>query len=897
MLLLIGYCSSEHYSSETLFTSRNCCSREGMEAKSFEEGLAEARQDFSLARQDFTLASEKFHKSIKAAIKKEINQEGQVDFLGVQLNQRSPNRKGDPLSPFLFILVMESLHLSFQKVVNAGLYKGVVLDNSLQISHLFYADDVVFIGQWCDSNISTIIRVLDCFFQRINLHKSKIMGIAFDNSLVTQAANSIGCLTLSPLFQYLGVNIGSHMSRIKSWDIVLNKVQGRLSKWKLKDKGGMGVSSFFALNRALIFKWIWRFHSQGFSLWSRVIKAIHGVDGKLGYHIKPSASSNWIDIVRTLSILLNKGIDLLGYIKKKVGNGEKTLFWYEPWKGDVSFNNLFPRLFALELDKKISVAGKMAQPSLITSFRRNPRSGTEASQMAMLTSLLEGICLPNMLDRWCWSLSGDEEFSVSSARILIDDKTLGTVGSKTHWCKYVPLKVNILSWRVKLNNLPTRLNLSRRGMDIQSILCPSCNLAVESTNHIFFSCPMMKDLYKSISRWWDVNLLNLSSYDDWWEWFSSLRLSSKLKLLMEGVFKKKVKAWCASKGTIPYFETSAKEGTNVEAAFQCIATNALKNEPEEENGNRVQATVRNKKISKFQLLMKVHVTESPIFPASPTDFEYLRSGMRYMIHNEVACLMLGRNPIRNRLKLKVKVKLMAMERINKFIPKPKNPKPSAKEHPSKDDTCHHCKEVGHCKRNCPAYLAELIKKKNTKRVKHYLDSIYLWHYRLAYISKKRIEKLQQEGLLKSTDDESFDQCLSCLSGKMTRKFFSHHPKRATDLLGIIHTNVCGPLKHVSRQGASYFITFMNDYSRYGYVYLLKHKYKVFETFKVFKNEVENQLGKAIKALRSDRGGEYISQEFKDYLKACGIVQQLTPPYTPQHNGVSERRNHTLLDMV
>ncbi|GJU23714.1 retrotransposon protein, putative, ty1-copia subclass [Tanacetum coccineum] len=66
---------------------------------------------------------------------------------------------------------------------------------------------------------------------------------------------------------------------------------------------------------------------------------------------------------------------------------------------------------------------------------------------------------------------------------------------------------------------------------------------------------------------------------------------------------------------------------------------------------------------------------------------------------------------------------------------------------------------------------------------------------------------------------------------------------------------------------------------------------------VFKNGVENQLGKTINALRSDRGGEYISQEFKDYLKACGIVQQLTPPFTPQHNSVSERRNHTLLDMV
>ncbi|GJV34434.1 retrotransposon protein, putative, ty1-copia subclass [Tanacetum coccineum] len=120
---------------------------------------------------------------------------------------------------------------------------------------------------------------------------------------------------------------------------------------------------------------------------------------------------------------------------------------------------------------------------------------------------------------------------------------------------------------------------------------------------------------------------------------------------------------------------------------------------------------------------------------------------------------------------------------------------------------------------------------STKRVKHNLDSTYLWHCRLAHISM------------------------------MTRKSFPHHPERVADLLGIIHTGVCGPLRHVSRQGASYFITFTDDYSRY------------------------------------DRGGEYISQEFKDYLKEYGIVQQLTPPYTPQHNRVSERRNHTLLDMV
>ena len=78
---------------------------------------------------------------------------------------------------------------------------------------------------------------------------------------------------------------------------------------------------------------------------------------------------------------------------------------------------------------------------------------------------------------------------------------------------------------------------------------------------------------------------------------------------------------------------------------------------------------------------------------------------------------------------------------------------------------------------------------------------------------------------------------------------------------------------------------------------MRHKSESFEKFKLFKNEVQNQLGKNIKTLRSDRGGEYLSQNFDDHLKDCGIVSQLTPPGTPQWNGVSKRRNRTLLDMV
>ena len=89
----------------------------------------------------------------------------------------------------------------------------------------------------------------------------------------------------------------------------------------------------------------------------------------------------------------------------------------------------------------------------------------------------------------------------------------------------------------------------------------------------------------------------------------------------------------------------------------------------------------------------------------------------------------------------------------------------------------------------------------------------------------------------------------------------------------------------------------DDLSRYGYIYLMKHKSETFEKFKEFQSEVENHRDKKIKFLRSDRGDKYLSYEFGLQLKQCGIVSQLTPPGTPQRYGVSKHHNRTLLDMV
>ena len=109
--------------------------------------------------------------------------------------------------------------------------------------------------------------------------------------------------------------------------------------------------------------------------------------------------------------------------------------------------------------------------------------------------------------------------------------------------------------------------------------------------------------------------------------------------------------------------------------------------------------------------------------------------------------------------------------------------------------------------------------------------------------------------------------------------------------------MCGPFRSCTRDANQSYVTFTDGYNKYGYIYLIKHKSKTFEKFKEFKHEVKNQLGRKIQMLRFDRVGEYLSIDFLDYLKECGIVSQLTPPRTTQLNGVAARRNRTLLDMV
>eukprot|EP00253_Pinus_taeda_P017328 PITA_17328 len=151
--------------------------------------------------------------------------------------------------------------------------------------------------------------------------------------------------------------------------------------------------------------------------------------------------------------------------------------------------------------------------------------------------------------------------------------------------------------------------------------------------------------------------------------------------------------------------------------------------------------------------------------------------------------------------------------------------------------------------------SEALHKDNRKRKLTCEKSATLWHKRLGHISMKRVERLVSNDILQPLDFTNLSDCVNCIKGKQTNKR-KYDAKRCNDVLELIHTNICGPFPKATRNGDRYFITFIDDYSRYGHIYLIKEKAEALDVFIKFKTEVELQLNKRIKSIRSDHGGEY-----------------------------------------
>nr|GFA78668.1 RNA-directed DNA polymerase, eukaryota, reverse transcriptase zinc-binding domain protein [Tanacetum cinerariifolium] len=238
---------------------------------------------------------------------------------------------------------------------------------------------------------------------KINLCKSKIMGVNVEGSYVNQTAVKLGCQVLTSPFIYLGTKVGGTMSWVQAWQEVVEKVKTRLSKWKMKtlsiggrffngheigskkvswvkwnnvltDKksGGLGVSSLYALNRGLMIKWLWKLFVHKDSIWTKVITAIHGVNGNVNSSGGKAGRSCWLSIVDEVRALHKKAEEKLadhaGYLLwmkfglfiKKIDGSRAVL------------KDLFPQMFALENMKEVTVSSKLNGDNLADFFRRNP---------------------------------------------------------------------------------------------------------------------------------------------------------------------------------------------------------------------------------------------------------------------------------------------------------------------------------------------------------------------------------------------------------------------------------------------------------------------------------------------------------------------------------------------
>ncbi|GJX37653.1 putative RNA-directed DNA polymerase, eukaryota, reverse transcriptase zinc-binding domain protein [Tanacetum coccineum] len=417
-------------------------------------------------------------------------------------------RQGDPLSPFLFIIVIEGLHMALSEASHSGLIHGIKIGSSnITLSHIFYADDVVITTYWSPLDMDNIIRVLQVFYfasgLKINIHKSNVYGVGVSDNEVHSMANNIGCSSGSFPFIYLGLPIGANMNLMVSWKVLLDRFDARLSKWKanLLSIGGhltliklvLGSLRIYYLSIFKVPESVLKLLEKKIAsfFWGgnhdvKVFKAFHGQEGGFGLNENYS-NGIWSKIVGSSNYLHSNAI---------LPSDSIRLFW-------------------LEQDKDCFISDRFKDNQWTWNWSRSIIGDRHSAYLKDIINEISLTEFSSERDVCYWSIANDDMFSVISTRQHIDSHFLFALDIPSQWNKSIPRKVNIFMWRFMLDRLPHRLNLSSHGIDIPTIGCPSCNGNVESSNHIFFGCGVANYIWSNVRNWCDITFPSCSSFDHW----------------------------------------------------------------------------------------------------------------------------------------------------------------------------------------------------------------------------------------------------------------------------------------------------------------------------------------------------------------------------------------------
>ncbi|XP_035836083.1 uncharacterized protein LOC110888901 [Helianthus annuus] len=397
-------------------------------------------------------------------------------------------RQGDPISPFLFVVVMEALSCIFDKAVEAGVFSEIDLPNDgPSLSHLFFADDALIIGDGVGANMNKVNNwkpVYDIVESRLALWKSAFLSIGVRIRFICSFLQSLP---------------GYYFSLYRAPVKVVKDLEGKIRKflWGGSNEGKKLIGFLGMLWLRL--KWGWRYKCEFDNLWVKVIDSLYASGSGWSFlPDKKSVSGVWHNIVAVFNKQVPGGSMLRNFFKGVVGRGDHLYFWLNSWVTDIPFKELFPRLFSLEVVKSCRFQERLSGNWL---WRHDPSLEDELTEMAELLRAVNSVSLNNSSDKWVWKGDSFRVFSVASVKKVLEGDFTNVSGFLLEWCKWVPIKCNVFVWRTTMGRIPTSDALRKRGIYAGDGLCPLCRTEDDLADHLLTSCLMATILWQKISRW------------------------------------------------------------------------------------------------------------------------------------------------------------------------------------------------------------------------------------------------------------------------------------------------------------------------------------------------------------------------------------------------------------